>query len=217
MQDVFLERLNPFLSPGMSILDVGAGRNPTIRPEDRPRDCRYVGIDISADELGKANPGSYTDAIVHDVTNPLPELGLFDLILSWQVLEHVRSLRAALENLGAVLRPGGAMLAQTSGSFAVFALLSRLLPHRSRAWLMERLLGHPRELKFPTRYDRCRAGAIEHLLKSWSSVDLVCFYRGATYFAMARPLQRAYLAYENVIARHRVRSLATHYLIVATR
>ena len=109
------------------------------------------------------------------------------------------------------------MLAHLSGSFALFALASRLLPHRLRVWAMARLLGHYAEEKFPTYYDRCYHRALERMLEPWSSASVTPFYRGAIYLSFARPLQRAYLAYESVAARRRLLDLATHYLVVARR
>jgi len=82
---------------------------------------------------------------------------------------------------------------------------------------MARLLGHHEEEKFPTAYDRCTATQLERLLSDWHEVQIVPFYRGATYFNMSRTLQRAYLAYENQLERRGVRNLATHYLIIASR
>lgn len=217
MQSVFLEHVAPLLKPGMTILDVGAGRSPTIAPAYRPRDCRYVGLDISEGELRAAAPAAYDATIAHDITRPLETDERFDLVLSWQVLEHVKPIDAALENLRHLLRPGGTMVAQVSGSFAAFALLARVVPHRVRVWAMARLLGHPEEIKFPTYYDHCWASALERILEGWSSATLLPYYRGAVYFGFARPLQRVYLAYESVIARRDVRNLATHYLLVARR
>ena len=52
-------------------------------------------------------------------------------------------------------------------------------------------------------------------MAGWQEVSVHPFYRGASYLAFARPLQRTYLAYENAIARRDRRSLATHYLIEA--
>lgn len=216
-QDVFLEHLRPLLQPNVSILDVGAGRSPTIAPERRPHGCRYVGLDISDQELRSAAPGAYDDAIAHDITKPLPAREPFDLVLSWQVLEHVKPIDHALDNLREVLRPGGVMLALLSGSFSAFALLARVMPHDLRVWAMARYLDQPEEEKFPTYYDRCHVGALERLLASWSSVTLHPFYAGAVYFGMWRPLQRTYLAYESLIARRDIRTLATHYLVIATR
>jgi SAM-dependent methyltransferase len=217
MQDVLLEKLRPLLVEGVRILDVGAGRSPTIAPQDRPPGCEYVGLDISAEELAAAPPGAYDSGVVHDISTPYAELRDFDVILSWQVLEHVANLEAALTNFGAMLRPGGVLLAQTSGSYAAFSLLARVVPHRLRVYGMARLLGHREEQKFATRYDRCTDQAIRSILSGWASVEIVPFYRGAPYFGMARPLQRLYLVYEDAVATRNSTKLATHYLIVARR
>jgi SAM-dependent methyltransferase len=215
MQDVFIERLRPLLVPEVRILDVGAGRSPTLAPGDRPPGCWYMGLDISADELEAAGPGAYDATYAHDIAEPLAELRDVDVIISWQVLEHVASLPEALANLRAVLAPGGAMLAQFSGKFAAFALASSVMPHRARVWAMARFLGHAEELKFPTHFDHCYARALTKLMSGWQSSELIAFYRGAPYFSMARPLQRLYLGYEDLIARRGIESLATHYLLIA--
>lgn len=215
MQDVFLERLAPLLAPGVRILDVGAGRSPTIGPADRPPGCRYLGLDISAEELEAAGDDAYDERYVHDIVEPLPDVRDVDVILSWQVLEHVSSVPQALSNFRDTLRPGGTLLAQTSGSFAVFALAARLMPHRLRVKAMARYLGHHEEEKFPTSYDHCTARALSGLLGDWSSSEIVPFFRGAPYLSMSRPLQRLYLGYEGFAAAHHWDNLATHYLLVA--
>jgi SAM-dependent methyltransferase len=215
MQNVLLERLEPLLLPGIAILDVGAGRSPTIAPERRPAGCTYVGLDISAEELNESEPQAYDEKIVQDVSKPLSVERPFDIAMSWQVLEHVRPLDRAFENLRLVLRPGGTLLAPLSGYYAAFSLLARVMPHTLRVWAMTRFLAHPEELKFPTHYDHCNSRALRQMLSSWSRVEIVPFYRGADYFRAFRPVQRAYLAYEAVIERHALESLATHYLVVA--
>jgi SAM-dependent methyltransferase len=215
MQDVFLEYVGRALRPGTVVLDVGGGRCPCVPVALRPEGVVYVGIDLSVEELSRAPTGSYDETIVADVTYPLELSRRPDLIVSWQVFEHLSPLADALENLRAVLRPGGAMIAQTSGTFALFALAARAMPHRLRIAAMAGLLGLPAETKFPTEYDQCWAGALERLLAPWRSVELIPFYRGAPYLSPFRRLQRAYLAYENLAARRNTRNLATHYLIAA--
>jgi SAM-dependent methyltransferase len=215
MQAVFMQRLRPLLVAGARILDVGSGRSPTLAPADRPPGCTYLGLDVSGEELAAAPPGAYDATYVHDIVAPLGLVHGIDAIISWQVLEHVDSLPDALANLRAMLRPGGTLLAQLSGSFAAFALAARVMPHRVRVLAMARLLGHAEEQKFATRFDRCHARALRRLLAGWESSELVAFYRGAPYFGFSRPLQRAYLAYENLIAARAVEELATHYLVVA--
>jgi SAM-dependent methyltransferase len=217
MQDEFFERARPLLVNGVAVLDVGAGRYPTIAPADRPDGCRYVGLDIEPEELEAAGPDSYDESIVADITTPLGRDEEFDLVLSWQVLEHVTPLADAIENLRRSLRPGGTLLAQLTGSNAAFAAVGRLLPQRAKLWMTTRLLGHREEEKFPTRYDRSSHRALARMLEPWSRFEIVPFYRGATYFRFSRPLTRAYLAYESAIERRRARNLATHYLVVAQR
>ena len=217
MQDEFFARARPLLVPDVAILDVGAGRYPTIAPADRPPGCRYVGLDIEADEIDAAGADAYDESIVGDVTIPLNRDDEFDLVLSWQVLEHVSPLARALENLRLSLRPGGTLIAQLTGSNAAFAVFSRLIPQRARLWIATRVLGHREEEKFPTRYDRSSHRALAGLLERWSRVEIVPFYRGAPYFKFSRPLMRAYLAYESAVERRGARNLATHYLVVAER
>jgi 2-polyprenyl-6-hydroxyphenyl methylase/3-demethylubiquinone-9 3-methyltransferase len=217
MQDEFFARVQPLLVHDVTVLDVGAGRYPTIAPADRPPGCRYVGLDIEPGELEAAGQGAYDEAIVGDITAPLGRDGEFDLVLSWQVLEHVSPLAGAFENLRASLRPGGTLIAQLTGSNAAFAFFGRLLPQRLKLWLATRVLGHAEEEKFPTKYDRSSHRALTRLLESWSDVVIVPFYRGAPYFNFARPVMRAYLAYESAIERRQAQNLATHYLVVARR
>jgi SAM-dependent methyltransferase len=217
MQDVFLAHARPLLQPDVAILDVGAGRSPSIAPAQRPPGCRYVGLDISERELRSAAPGAYDGTITHDITRALAPGERFDLVLSWQVLEHVKPVERALETLREALRPGGTMLAQLSGAFSAFALLARVVPHPVRVRAMARYLAHAEEEKFPTHYDHCWATALERMCASWSSVRLLAFYRGAAYFGMSRSLQRLYLGYESAVARREVRNLATHYLVIARR
>ena len=214
----FFERVQPAIGPGAAILDVGSGRTPTIPPDQRPPGCRYVGLDISATELDAAPEGSYDVTIVGDLTERDARLeDRFDLIVSWQVLEHVASLESALENLYAYLRPGGRLVSQLSGRFAVFALMSRILPHRVGVWLMKVLLDIEPETRFRTRFDRCYHRALEQLLSGWQEHEIVPRYNSGGYFAFSRPLLRLYLVYENWLACANRRNLATHYIIVGVK
>src|SRR4051794_29517012 len=108
MPERYLERwLDPFealiradLRPGVAILDVGSGRRPVLASSDRPERCVYVGLDISESELEAAPPGAYDEVVVGDVSVPIAGLDdRFDLIVSWQALEHVKPLDAAFDNM----------------------------------------------------------------------------------------------------------------------
>ncbi len=204
------------LRPGDQILDVGCGGRPSLPSKRRPDGCRYVALDISKEELEGAPPGSYDEALIRDVMEPLPELeGRFDLVLSWHAFEHVRSLEQALDNVRGYLKPGGRLLAMLSGAFSAFALANRVLPDEVGRALMKRLMGRDPHTVFHSHYDRCWYGAMDELLRPWSRGQIVPLYRGATYFDFAPTLRWVYLQYENWAAAGHHRNLATHYIMEA--
>lgn len=208
------------LKPDNSVLDIGSGRNPSIDKEMRPSGVTYVGLDLSAGELAAADPGAYDEAVVSDITQPVPDLqGRFDLAVSWQVLEHVRPLDHAIENIATYLRPGGTLVALFSGTWSAFGVANKLIPDRVGSELVGRVMRRKNSDRpvFPAHYDRCYDSALRRLFADWGAVRIEPYFRGATYFHFAPPLQRLYLAYENLISRRPMPNLATHYLVVATR
>ena len=214
----FRDRAQALFRPEIAILDVGAGRRPTIEPSARPPGCRYVGLDISADELAAAPDGSYDETWVADATRRIPELeGRFDLVISFQVLEHVTPLEGAFANFRAYLRPGGHFVGQFSGTFSFFALASRLIPHRLSKWLLSHLTERPTTTIFPAHYHHCWDSAIRRSLDSWARVEVEPRYLGAGYLRFLPPAQRLYLIYEEWARRSGRRNLATHYLVSAER
>lgn len=216
--DAFWELVGSLLRPGMRILDVGSGRHPSIAPHRRPAGCAYVGLDLTAHELDAAPPGSYSDAVVADITQFVPELEQsFDLAVSWQVLEHVKPLDAAFENVRRYLRPGAHFVTQFSGTFSAFGILNQLLPRRLSETAVHRLTHRDRASIFPAYYHHCWYTAIERVLQSWQSYQITPRYLGADYFAFSRPLQAVYLMYEESAARRGWRNLAGYYLVHAVR
>lgn len=214
----FEARFRPVFKPGLRILDVGSGRKPALALDQRPEGCFYVGLDVSQRELELAPEGSYDETFCSDIAVQIPALYRgFDLILSWQVLEHVAPLDAVLENLRIYLRPGGRMVALLSGGLSAFGVVNRVVPARLGVWALEHLTGRDPDTVFPAHYDRCYYTALNGMLKLWSTAEVLPLFRGASYFRFSRVLQGAYLRYENWAARSGRRNLATHYLLVAER
>lgn len=208
----------PLLRAGSTVLDVGGGRCPTFSPADRPPGCTYIGLDLSLAELDAAPPGSYAETMVSGVTTLVPELvGRCDAIISWQVLEHVKPLPVAMENLRRYMRPGGQLVAHFSGTFGLFALISRVVPDRVTPALLEKLFDRPRSSTFPAYYDKCWASALLDIGRSWSSFEVIPLHEGARYFGFSRHVQAVYLAYEEWAGRRGLANLASYYLVRATR
>jgi SAM-dependent methyltransferase len=212
----FHERVEASLRPGQAILDVGSGRAPTVVPADRPPGVRYVGLDISSAELAAAGEGAYDERVVSDVSRAIPDLaGRFDLVLSYQVFEHVKPLPAALDHVHSYLKPGGVMLAQLSGAFSLFGLLNRVVPEKVGKKAMDRLLNRDPDSVFPAFYDHSWHTALARALAPWESAEIIPLYTGAGYLAFARPLQALYLGFEELACRRDWRNLASYYIIVA--
>jgi SAM-dependent methyltransferase len=205
------------LEPGARVLDIGSGRHPTVEAGDRPAGTRYVGLDLSGPELARAPGSAYDDAVVADVARPVGSLvDGFDVAVSYQVLEHVKPLEAALENIRSYLRPGGRLVATFSGAFSVFGLANRLIPKGASAWILRHLLDREPDLIFPAHYDRCWFSALEAILRPWKEHEIRPFFTGADYFRFSRPLQALYLGYEEIAYRRGWNDLAAYYLVTAT-
>jgi 2-polyprenyl-6-hydroxyphenyl methylase/3-demethylubiquinone-9 3-methyltransferase len=208
------------LHADMTILDIGGGRRPALPRERRPQHTTYIGLDPDASEFAAAPVGAYDDVIASNAETRIPRLaGTIDLAVSWQVFEHVSSLDAVLRNTYSYLKPGGALVSLFSGRWSVFALINRLLTDRISAPIVSRAsrrkaINAP---VFPAYYDSCLFSDLDRLTSDWRAVQIVAFYRGATYFGFAPFLMRAYLMYEDVIHRAQWRNGATHYLLVAHR
>ncbi len=213
----FYDRVASVISPGAAIVDVGSGRSPSVPVELRPRDCRYVGLDISATELAAAAPGSYDEAVVADLlAAPAGMSERFDLAVSWQVLEHVRSLPDALDAIHGLLRPGGHVAALLSGRWALFALANRLIPQQLGIRFMAATLGRDPDTVFPAHYDRATMNGLTSALRGWRHAEIVPRWRGAGYLSAFPRLQALYLVYEDWAGESHP-NLATHYLVFARK
>lgn len=214
----FDQEMEAALRPGMRILDLGSGRTPALGVDSRPPGCHYVGLDISLSELQKAPAGSYDEMFEADAIARNPALeNSFDLVLSFQVLEHVKPLEAAFENMIAYLKPGGRLVAQMSGTFSLFGLINQVLPQALAVWVLRKATRRSPESIFPAHYHHCWASKLERMVSSCSEREVRPLYLGADYFTFFGPLARLYLAYENRAMRGGHRNLASHYLVTAVR
>jgi len=142
------------------VCEVGAGANPLLTPEYADEHgLEYVLVDASAQELAKAPAGYRT--LAADVTSSgLAGAGLYQLVFSRYLAEHVRSAPAFHRNVLSMLAPGGWALHFFSTLYAVPFLLNRVLPERLGEAALTRLhpdrRGDGSQGKFPAYYRWCR-------------------------------------------------------------
>jgi SAM-dependent methyltransferase len=214
----FDHALRPHLRPGLRVLDVGSGRLPVVAREDRPAGWTYVGLDIDLGELERAGAAGYDERLVGDITVPdAAREERFDLVVSRFLLEHVKPLDAALENMRGALRPGGQLVSLLPGRFAPFALANRILPASATHKLLNRTMNRDPTSIFPTYYDRCWHSALGELLATWSTAEITPVYTSAHYLRFSNVLRAGYLGIEELTLRSNRPNLASYYVISATR
>jgi SAM-dependent methyltransferase len=98
-----------------------------------------TGIDISLEQLAR-NEGLAVKIHGDLETYPLPA-GVFDLVISWDVLEHLSAPERALANLAKSLAPGGLLILALPNRSSVKGLVTRLTPHAFHVWTYRALWG----------------------------------------------------------------------------
>jgi len=147
-----------------------------------------------------------------------PELeSQIDVAVSWQVIEHVDNTAVTIDNIYRYLKPGGTFVAMLSGRNAAFAMINRVIPEQVGKFAMAKLLRRPPDTVFRAKYDDCTFSELIPLFEHWQDVDIESHFRGAAYFRFLRPVQSAYLAYENRMLERETLDRATHYLIRAVK
>ena len=211
----FAALIGPLLWPGMRILDVGAGGDPTLPESIRPAGTYYVGIDEDAAELERA-AHRYDATIVSDITRHDPALDeQFDLVVSWQVFEHVRSPRLAYDNIHRYLKPGGMYGGRLTARNAWFAILNRLLPISFTRWLLGKASGRCPDSVFKAYYQDATIARLRAIFGEWASHEIWVEYDGREYFQFSRLATDAYLRLLRIV-RRRPR-FATYYTILARK
>jgi 2-polyprenyl-3-methyl-5-hydroxy-6-metoxy-1,4-benzoquinol methylase len=108
----------------LRILEAGCGSRTNIRFDDR---VHWVGIDISAAQLERNN--GLREKIHADVqTYEFPN-GDFDMIVCWDVLEHLETPEAALRRFAEAVKPGGLIVLKIPNLDSMKGRLTRALPH----------------------------------------------------------------------------------------
>ncbi len=183
--------------PDARILEVGGGRSP-LGPGLGINHDRLTVNDISQKELDFL-PDSATTAlfdVAHPEQIPAEHLGVYDLVYSRSVLEHVSSVENSLRSTYSLLKPGGRALHFFPTLFSTPFVANKLLPFEATKPLVKALIGDKYE-RFPAHY--AGAWVTSKSIERWESigfskVDPIQFF-GHNYFEKITPVHKAAKAF----------------------
>jgi len=90
-----------FFKPGLSVLEIGPDASPsTFQKLTRANSVRWDTLDIAS----KHAPPTYL--VTDDYSFPVPD-NAYDIVLSGQVIEHVRKIWRWFPELARMVKPGG--------------------------------------------------------------------------------------------------------------
>ncbi|WP_447728373.1 class I SAM-dependent methyltransferase [Sphingomonas koreensis] len=158
--DEYPDALRSFVAgyEGGDILELGGGRRPSFSLDDMPvRLNSYTVNDISADELAVAPP-EYRKAcfdVSGDVTN---FEGMYDVVFSRFLAEHVQDGYAMHRNVYAVLKKGGVAFHLIPTMWASPFVVNQLLPEALGRKILTTFFPIRKTVspKFPAYYSKCR-------------------------------------------------------------
>jgi 2-polyprenyl-3-methyl-5-hydroxy-6-metoxy-1,4-benzoquinol methylase len=121
----------------LRLLEAGCGSSSRLV---MPEGTRVIGIDISQSQLDRNT--ILNEKILGDIqTYPL-EGSAFDVIICWDVLEHLSDPEAAVRNLVRAIRPGGSIILALPNLGSPKGLLTKCTPHWFHVWAYKHIFGY---------------------------------------------------------------------------
>jgi SAM-dependent methyltransferase len=136
----------------LTILEAGCG---SLSHINIPSNAHVVGVDISQQQLDRNNIVS--EKILADLQNcRLPE-GSFDMIICWDVLEHLDTPSKALEVFFKSCKENGLIILAFPNLYSLKGLITKITPHIAHIWFYRYILGSKQAGKndaapFPTPF-----------------------------------------------------------------
>jgi SAM-dependent methyltransferase len=142
--------LDAQLRPRPQVLEAGCGSSSLVQ---LPADATIVGLDISSRQLERNT--TIHERVQGDVQTHRFPASSFDLIVCWDVLEHLPEPKNALNRLVEALAPGGLLVLGFPNALSLKGLLTKLAPFRLHVGAYRRLIGSHRPAEdgrgpFPT-------------------------------------------------------------------
>lgn len=113
----------------LCILEAGCGSNSAFR---FPQNVHIIGLDVSERQL-QLNE-KLAERHLGDVQSYVFPPNCFDMIVCWNVLEHLQEPEKALRNFATWLAPGGIMILALPNVLSTSGLATKFSPHWLHVW-----------------------------------------------------------------------------------
>lgn len=200
------------LQPDTIALDAGCGHGGPV--QDRVKEVRLVtGADLDLGALRK-NPNLQGKMVMASLEYLPYQDGLFDLITSQWVLEHLSNPQAVFAEFDRLLKPGGRFIAITPNSRSIIATIAKALPMSVKAKMLSKL-GRGEGDTFPVYYRANTGKALKELagFSHWR-IEKLEFIGAPFYFIFSPMLFRLMVFFSKRAQRGPWHRFRPHVLVV---
>jgi len=131
----------------ISVLDAGCGPR-SVPVFDFGEQSHITGIDISSDQLAK-NRAAH-EKILGDIQTINLPASSFDIVLCWDVLEHLPHPEMALNNFVRTLKDGGIAIIRVPNMMSLKGLITKFTPYSFHLWIFKHVFVGRKNAPRPT-------------------------------------------------------------------
>ena len=138
MRSVTEAVINALPNRTIDILEAGCG---SLSRFKFPMATFITGIDISSEQLEKNT--DLDQKVLGDIQDPSHFSKSFDLVVCWDVLEHIDRPEEAMRNFVGALRSNGVVVIKVPNILSMKGWFTKVTPHWIHVFVYKRILGKP--------------------------------------------------------------------------
>lgn len=212
--DRYRSEVSKYLGPNTILLDAGAGELGFTK-EFAPKVRLAVGTDMG--ELKPVGGGVW--AVRSNLENLPFKEGVFDIVVSMSVVEHLTDPIGSFTELARVLKPKGVLIAQTPSKYDYVSLIAHITPLWFHKLLLSNLLDRRAEDVFPTcfRSNTRRAMAVSLEAAGLEPMSVQFFNQYPAYLMFWPLLFRMGIYYERLTSKYEALAQLRGWILVVAQ